>query len=448
MKARRFSRVRAAGLRPWVALLSAIAALGCALAPGVAFADGDPASDVLLSQSLFLPSDTGGPATGQRELTALMASARRGGSPIRVAIVPSAYDLGSVTPLWRRPRVYAQFLGTELSDSYTGRLLVVMPNGFGFFWLGHATAPTYRLLGNITPGAGGTGLLAATRTAVTRIAGQVGVTLRAPSPPAAATGQHYDPVAIVLPAVAALLLAVALGRVVLRRRARRPPAIAPRARRARTSTPRLGWVLPGAAVLCCIAIGVPLAVVRLRHASASVSVPAQSAPFTWPAKQRPAPNFELTNQAGDPISLSAYRGRPVILTFIDPLCRNLCPLAAQVLNQADRQLPASQRPVIIAVSVDIYADTRADLYEDFSRWRLVPQWQWAVGKRAQLASVWRNYKIGVSVLTKQIAGTTIHEISHDEVAYVIDPNGYERALFVWPYYPQDVEQTLRALSRS
>jgi cytochrome oxidase Cu insertion factor (SCO1/SenC/PrrC family) len=148
------------------------------------------------------------------------------------------------------------------------------------------------------------------------------------------------------------------------------------------------------------------------------------------------------------VSITAYRGRPVIVTFIDPLCRNLCPLEAQVLNQTDRQLPASQRPVILAVSVDVYsrADSRANLLQTFRKWHLVPQWRWAVGRPSQLAAVWRRYEIGVSVVTKWIAGTAIHYITHTEAAYIVDPTGHERALFVWPFYPQDVQQELHRLA--
>ncbi len=47
--------------------------------------------------------------------------------------------------------------------------------------------------------------------------------------------------------------------------------------------------------------------------------------------------------------------------------------------------------------------------------------------------------------TKRIAHTTVHFITHDEVAYVIDPSGHMRGLFAWPYYPQDVERFLRTL---
>jgi len=136
----------------------------------------------------------------------------------------------------------------------------------------------------------------------------------------------------------------------------------------------------------------------------------------------------------------------VIVTFIDPLCRNLCPLEAQVLNQVDREMPVSQRPVILAVSVDVYADARADLLQDVREWHLVPQWHWGVGRPVQLAEVWQRYEVGVSVVTKRIAGTAIRYITHTEAAYVVDSSGHERALFVWPFYPQDVERELRQLS--
>jgi cytochrome oxidase Cu insertion factor (SCO1/SenC/PrrC family) len=132
----------------------------------------------------------------------------------------------------------------------------------------------------------------------------------------------------------------------------------------------------------------------------------------------------------------------VIITFIDPLCRELCPLASQVLSNVDRQLPASERPEIIAVSVDTYGDARANLLQDYTKWHLVPEWRWAVGAPAALESVWKRYYAEVDVTTKHIVGVTVHYITHSEMAYVIDPNGDERALFLWPYSAHQVEQAI------
>ena len=119
-----------------------------------------------------------------------------------------------------------------------------------------------------------------------------------------------------------------------------------------------------------------------------------------------------------------------------------------MLSNAASRLPAAQRPEIIAVSVDIYADKRYDLLQDFSRWDLVPQWQWAVGKPRQLAAVWKSYGAEVTVKTKHIAGTAVHFVYHSEMAYLIDAQGYERALLTWPYTAQQVDAAVRSLERA
>ena len=135
----------------------------------------------------------------------------------------------------------------------------------------------------------------------------------------------------------------------------------------------------------------------------------------------------------------------MIVTFVDPLCRNLCPLEAQVLNQAVREMPPDQRPVILAVTVDVYGDARSHLLQDVKEWHLVPEWRWAIGRSAELASVWKNYGVIVKVTTQRIAGVTTINIAHTEAAFVIGATGHERAVFAWPFYPPDVERVLRQL---
>ena len=83
--------------------------------PSPARADGDPASDVLVSQALFLPADAAIPAREQLRLASLLDAARQNGLPVHLAIISSPSDLGAVSELWDRPRAYARFLGFELS---------------------------------------------------------------------------------------------------------------------------------------------------------------------------------------------------------------------------------------------------------------------------------------------------------------------------------------------
>ncbi|MDQ6748950.1 MAG: SCO family protein [Candidatus Dormibacteraeota bacterium] len=417
-------------------------ALACASLAAVARADGDPASDYLQTNQVFLAAQTPAASASERHLLSVVAAANRAGFAIRVAVVGSRYDLGSITALWQKPRLYARFLGMEVSSIYRQRLLVVMPNGYGFSWPGHPIVADYRELAHVP--SGGTDLPATAQAAVRRLAAGSGVRLAAPAP---APGQ--EPVApgggisVVLIGVLAGLLAAVTAWVVVWRRRRQ-------ARPSSHSRGRSSWAIPGFAALCLAAFAVPVGVlVSTRHSSAagtSTSAVVTPPPVSWPSGARPAPAFTLRDQHGQPVSVRAYRGRTVIVTFVDPLCRALCPLEAHVLNAAVRQLPGAQRPAILAVSVDVYANRRADLLQDVRKWSLVPEWHWAVGSRAALSEVWRSYKVGVSVVTKKIAGNTINYITHTEAAYVIDTSGHERAVFVWPFYPQDVVRTLRQLS--
>jgi len=194
-------------------------------------------------------------------------------------------------------------------------------------------------------------------------------------------------------------------------------------------------------------VGVGIAIAQESPSGHSPPAAAPSDPgVSWPAGAQPAPNFVLRGENGAPVDLRSFRGRPVIVAFIDPVCRNLCPLEAKVLNDVPAALPAASRPAIVAVSVNPWNQSRSDLRLDAQKWRLTPSWRWALGGYTQLANVWKRYAIGVQVHTKTLAGVTVHEVDHTEAAYVIDAAGDERALFVFPYRTEDVVRTLRLLT--
>jgi hypothetical protein len=107
-----------------------------AAAPPRALADGDPASDVLAAQTVYVPSDGGFDPAQTARLAALLTEARRAGVPIRVALIATRADLGSVGELWGKPQSYAEFLGQELGQVYHGQLVVAMPAGLGVYVVG------------------------------------------------------------------------------------------------------------------------------------------------------------------------------------------------------------------------------------------------------------------------------------------------------------------------
>jgi cytochrome oxidase Cu insertion factor (SCO1/SenC/PrrC family) len=209
---------------------------------------------------------------------------------------------------------------------------------------------------------------------------------------------------------------------------------------------RLRWILSGVVLLLAVVAAVLFLALR-SPAPSSTAAPVSDAPAaTWAAGALRAPDFRLTDQNGGAVSLAALHGRPVIITFIDPLCRDFCPIEAQHLNDVVNTFPQASKPAIVAVSVNVYGNARTTLMEDARKWKLVPEWRWAIGHPAQLSRVWDAYHVQVLAMTKKVAGVTVHTIGHTEAAYVIDSKGYQRALFLWPYGADGVVRTLRALT--
>jgi hypothetical protein len=191
--------------------------LACVCAAS-ARADGDPASDYLYAQKVFFPFDVKIPKAKQEGFTALVDAANRSGYKIRVALIGSSYDLGSVTPLWGKPRQYARFLDVEISFLYKHRLLVVMPNGFGFAWPHHPSNREYAVLSKIRIHPGGVGLVDAAQTAVQRLATASGVKIAHPNRRPTQSSWAHHRAAIILGTIAVLLAAALIVDGLRRRR--------------------------------------------------------------------------------------------------------------------------------------------------------------------------------------------------------------------------------------
>jgi hypothetical protein len=197
------------------ALLAALFA--AAAVPQLARADGDPASDYLLGSKVFLPYDAKFPREQAAQFTALVAAANNAGFKIRVALIWSAYDMGSVTTLWRKPHTYAKFLGLELSFVYKQRLLVVMPNGLAFNWLKHPITAQDALIAKIPTGPAPAQLLTAASAAVTKLAAAGGVHVTAPAHVTTQAQRNDHDREVILAAVLGALAFAAAARYLVRR---------------------------------------------------------------------------------------------------------------------------------------------------------------------------------------------------------------------------------------
>jgi len=155
------------GVRRTLAL-AAVAAAAALVAP-VSRADGDPASDTLLGQSVYFPSNAPSHAATvalQQVVDGVYADGRR----VEVALIYDQTDLGAIPSLFGHPADYARFLGTELGLWYVGPLLVVMPAGFGIYDGGRSTAAEEAVLHSLHVDASSPdGLTRSATTAVQRL---------------------------------------------------------------------------------------------------------------------------------------------------------------------------------------------------------------------------------------------------------------------------------------
>lgn len=202
------------GRRP-VAVL-AIVILVAATVTALARADADPASDMLLTASVFYPYTSQVSGQLQKALNAETAAASRAHLPIRVALIPGQLDLGGLPTLFGKPQQYAQFLDQELSFNKAPPLLVVMPVGFGSAGLPSAASTAAASLAKPS-GKSGDDLARAAMAAIPKLAAATGHPIETVSiPSGGGGGSSSSTVPIAIVAIVAIL--VAGGIIALRQR--------------------------------------------------------------------------------------------------------------------------------------------------------------------------------------------------------------------------------------
>lgn len=139
----------------------------------------------------------------------------------------------------------------------------------------------------------------------------------------------------------------------------------------------------------------------------------------------PARDFALHDQSGKLVRLSELAGKYRVVTFLYTSCPDVCPLIAANLNQALQRLTPAERAQVrvLAVSVDPKGDTPRAVGQFVAAHRLLPQFRYLTGTRAELAPVWRSYGIAV-----QPPGST-ELVAHSSWELLVTPEGKGRVLY-------------------
>jgi cytochrome oxidase Cu insertion factor (SCO1/SenC/PrrC family) len=159
-----------------------------------------------------------------------------------------------------------------------------------------------------------------------------------------------------------------------------------------------------------------------------------------PPGGRPAPDFTLVNQFGQPMSLSRFRGKVVLLSFDDAVCTTVCPLTTQEMLQAKRLLGAAGDKVqLLGVDANPDATSAADVMAYSRAHAMVNQWDFLTGTKAQLAAVWKHY--GIYAQVEQGV------VDHTPALFLIGQRGREQRIYLTAMAYSSITQQAQILAR-
>lgn len=155
---------------------------------------------------------------------------------------------------------------------------------------------------------------------------------------------------------------------------------------------------------------------------------------------RPAPAFTLTNQFGQSVSLSQFRGKVVLLAFADDECTTICPLTTMSMVEAKHLLGSAGTNVqLLGVNANPTHTSVADVHAFSAAHGMLTDWQFLTGTPAALKRVWQAY--GIAVAISQGA------IDHTPALYIIDQQGREVKLYLTQMAYASITQQAEILAR-
>jgi len=246
------------------------------------------------------------------------------------------------------------------------------------------------------------------------------------------------------PLVAVMLVCAWIG---MQPEPERMPAVSPiaRSRKYLRQTVALGGFLAIVVGLIPVLLGLPVASAQ----SATIEALTTGGPVSAMNGQN-LPDLTLVNQIGRQVDLRQWPGKALVITFLDPVCFDQCPVVAEQLATADRQLG------VLAKNVEFVAIVANPIYRSLSVVQAfnselslnhLNNWQYLTGSLPQLERAWADFSIQVEIPRLQMVG-------HPTVLYFVKPGNREVSLAqdsalsdssVISSYATLVDQQLRAV---
>ena len=149
---------------------------------------------------------------------------------------------------------------------------------------------------------------------------------------------------------------------------------------------------------------------------------------------QPAPPIHLNNNLGEPVTLSQYRGKVVLVTFLYAHCPDVCPLIAANLHTTLEQLgPQASHVQLIAVSVDPRGDTAGAVTNFLKEHELTGQMQYLIGSAQRLSQTWSDWNVG----SKEDAANP-QVVAHSALVYGVSAGGKLTTIYSADFKPSQI----------
>jgi len=143
----------------------------------------------------------------------------------------------------------------------------------------------------------------------------------------------------------------------------------------------------------------------------------------------PAPDFALVDQSNNPVNMSQFEGKIVVITFVYTHCPDVCPAVTYQMNKLSEELgdDYNESVVLLSVTVDPERDTPERLAFFASSYDA--SWQFLTSTDdspvGNMASVWHDYGVTVNIDDEACGGNghymEDYEGCHCNPGYMQDP---------------------------
>ena len=132
-----------------------------------------------------------------------------------------------------------------------------------------------------------------------------------------------------------------------------------------------------------------------------------------------APELALVNQSGQPLTLTALRGKVVLLTFTYSTCAEVCPLITAAMVTLQQRLTAAERQQVFFLSVTAQPDVDTPAVLRAYAHRLgvdLASWAFVTGSPQAVQAVWQAFGLTGKPRTTGV-------VEHPAWTFLIDREG-------------------------